>query len=201
MYRLFATIQVVVNAGRDSFVARARTPAASAVGASGGLLAAAVGQVLMRAALNAWIEARGPASLLSSGLTVHDAVVVGATLSLVGLALVLVAAYRVTNQVDAAAEVARAAASRRSPSAFCFTGGLLVLVVGYELSQVDLLTSFVYLGGFYDAEYLLQRAYLVPGLGAIAGVIGLCLLLLGTYRLVTNISTAADASATPIVLQ
>lgn len=209
VYRLLATIQVVVNAAPDSSVSRARTPVRSAVITIAGLLAVAIGQVLARAELDVLDGALrspnryfGPASLLSSEFTGQDGFVVGealsCVLSVVGLALVIAGAYRVTSRIDAAAEVARAATSRRSPSAPCFTGGLLALVVGYELQGYPVALF------FYEARFvgigsnLLRNGYLVQIPGAIAGVIGLCLLLLGTYRLVTNVRAITDASATPI---
>ena len=194
---------------RRSAPSTAQTPQRSAVFISTGLLAVVVGQFLVQAAEQAWLGATrspsyfGPASLLSTGSTGRGALVVGAIVSLLGLSVLLAGVYRLTSKVDVTARDISAPNAARgiaaSASASYFTGGLLALAIGYVLFEAGQLAAVVGErpgGGLGSAAAsLIGTNFTGQVVGAIVGFVGLAVFIFGTYRLVTNIHVAVDASS------
>ena len=163
----------------------------------GGLAVLAVGRVVFLAGEQTWLGAQRsatfviPASFLSSESDWRGALIVGAVLSLIGLAATVVGVYRLARAVDAAALAAHSrlvsSARRVAPSALYFAGGMLTLAVGLTLYRAG------QLGPLLSSDRLGEPA-LRQSLGAIIAVGGFGLLLRGTYRLVVNIQASATAT-------
>ena len=166
----------------------------------GGLAAVAVGRVLLQAGEQAWLGATrsptyvGPAWLLGTGSSGGGAVVVGAIVSLVGLAALLVGLWRLTCAVDVAVGLVGTPRARGfAPSATLVTAGLLAVALGdalYEGIQLAGLTTSLG-SGLRDAVRPGQLA------GVVVLTVGLAVLLLGVYRLVTNVQALANAVPVP----
>lgn len=180
-------------------LSNARTADRTARLIPGGLAVLAVGQVVFTAGEHVWLGAQrsesyfGPALLLPSDSAANGALVVGAVISVIGLAGLLVGLCRLAGVVDMAAALTQSSSSSRShsPSARSIAGGLLAVAVGVPLYQAGQMANDL-------NQWAWASHFTAPIIGTIVSVAGLGVLLLGIYRLVVNIQVIGTSTRSSV---